>query len=128
MVERGIENPCVGGSSPSLATLFNTMSRRFRLVAGLSALVFSGACGDRCDTLCAELSRRLAECRGDELTWADLGARNRADFAQGCRSDWERQRADLDGWEIELALIECGDAHEVLDELTCDEVRALYAP
>ena len=96
-------------------------------IAVLSALVVLAACGDRCDRLCAELSRRVAECRDDSFGWSDVGARNRADFAQSCRTDWERLRAELDGWEIELALIECGDAHDVLDGLDCEAVRALYA-
>ena len=123
LVERGIENPCVGGSNPSLAT---PSHRQWFLFAG--ALLAFSACGDRCDVLCADVSRALATCKGDEVAWVDLGARSRADYAARCRDEWESLRADLDGWEIEVGLNECGDGQEVLADMTCEQVAELYIP
>ena len=96
-----------------------------RLIVILVAL---SACGDRCDRLCGDLARRLAECRTAAASWEDLGARNRLEYVRECRQDWESLRSDLDGWQIELGLNECGDGRDVLADLSCDEVMALYAP
>ena len=94
------------------------------MASGLVVLL-AAACGDRCDVLCADVSRSLATCKGD-VTWQDLDARSRVDFAGNCRDEWEALRSGLDGWEIEVALNECGQAQEVLADLQCDAVMALY--
>ena len=130
LVERGIENPCVGGSSPSLATFFRHLSRSshrtvFHVLVAVIALG-STACGDRCDRLCADLGYRLSECR-ETGAWTDFGVRSRSEYTAGCQSDWELLRSDLHGWEIEVALNECGDGISVLETLSCDEVAELYS-
>ncbi|MFT6142355.1 MAG: hypothetical protein ACI855_001232 [Myxococcota bacterium] len=86
------------------------------------------ACGDRCDALCGDLGRQLAACQSNATTWEDLGARNRLEYVRECRQDWESLRSDLDGWQIQLGLNECGDGQDVLAELSCREILALYAP
>jgi hypothetical protein len=124
LVEQGIENPRVGGSTPSLATTH----RPARRVWLWFALACATGCGDACDQLCAEASRRLAACRGDALTWGDLGATSRTDFAERCRDDWDDQRSDLTSREIEVALDVCDDGFEVAQLATCEEIVAWYTP
>lgn len=119
LVERGIENPCVGGSTPSPATFLPRVL--------LLLVVLGAGCGDRCETLCVAAADRVAECRTPPLAWADLGARSRADFTTQCRQEWDGAYAELEPHEQELALDICRDGLEVLDELTCSEIVALYA-
>ena len=124
MVERGIENPCVGGSTPSLATTSGL----------LLALVTLAACGDqcltcdRCERLCVDVGESVAACLTDELSWQDLGARSETDFVRTCRDDWDEVRADLTSRELELAIDVCDAARDDLGTLDCDEVVGLYAP
>lgn len=114
LVERGIENPCVGGSIPSPAI-------RTLLVA-----LLLGGCGDNCEQLCAQTAQRLAACKPDSLAWADLGARSRAEFSSDCRSDWERVSADLTVSDLRVALDVCDETSRDLSRLSCEELNALY--
>ncbi len=128
MVEQGIENPRVGGSIPSLATTFILRSRP--LLVGLllvGGLPLVGGCGDQCEQLCVQASTRLQRCKPDGMDWRDLGARSRNDFANSCRTDWERVSSDLTATEVREALDVCRDTRAALDELSCDEVAAIYA-
>ena len=113
LVEQGIENPRVGGSSPSLATLF---------------LFVASGCGDQCQQLCQESANSLANCKSDALTWPDLGARNKGDFVSECRAAWELTSSELTQSDNQIALEACADAKRTLNRLTCDEVIALYGP
>ena len=114
LVERGIENPCVGGSTPSPATFI------------LVALLFVG-CGDRCEVLCREVALELEACRSDSLTWADLGATGRADFVAECETDWNLLQGQLSSNELNQALDVCKDTLDELPSISCDELGALYA-
>ena len=69
----------------------------------------------------------LASCRPDALTWNDLGARNRAGFVDTCQDEWERARSQLASAQASAALEACEDTQEVLDDLSCEELVALYA-
>jgi hypothetical protein len=115
LVEQGIENPRVGGSIPSLAT------------TALLLLLASG-CGDQCQQLCQQSANRLANCKSDALSWADLGARTKNDFVQECRSAWELTSSELTQSDNQIALEACRDAGNTLERLECDEVIALYGP
>jgi len=84
-------------------------------------------CGDNCEQLCVQTANRLSACKPDSLTWNDLGARNRADFATDCRADWERVSADLTVSDLRVALDVCDETSRDLSRLTCDELTALYA-
>lgn len=92
------------------------------LAAGLAA------CGDRCERLCTSVGAKLAACKPDSLDWNDLGARNRADFVDGCQDQWDRSRIDMSASDLRLALEACDDTDEELDLLQCQEILALYAP
>jgi hypothetical protein len=121
LVEQGIENPCVGGSTPSPAT---PSSRCF--AALFVALLCAAGCGDSCERLCLQATDRVAECRPAALTWADLGATGRADFTNRCRQQWDRVYADLEAHDQDVALQLCEDGLDAADALTCDEILALY--
>jgi hypothetical protein len=84
------------------------------------------ACGDRCERLCDDVSTRLQRCRTAAWTWEDLGADNRAGFVSNCRRDWDETIGELGSHEIQLALDVCDASGERLDELTCEELTALY--
>jgi hypothetical protein len=118
LVEQGTENPRVGGSIPSLATLV------FLFLAPLA-----GGCrsilSDKCDSLCGEVAERIDACRGD-APWSDFGASRRADWISRCQSDWEARSADLSARDLELALSICDDARVTVPGLSCDDVIALY--
>jgi hypothetical protein len=116
LVEQGIENPRVGGSTPSLATTL--------LLLTLTVLV---ACGDRCERLCDEVADAVAVCRPDGLSWADLGATSRRSYALECKRDWDETSAALGSRDLELSLDVCEDAQDELAALSCDEIIALYA-
>ncbi len=117
LVERGIENPCVGGSTPSLATPIL-----------LSVLLAVAACGDKCEVLCQNAGASLAECKPASVSWPDVGARNRNDFVNQCRQQWDRERIDLTQSDLRVALDICNDTSRDLSSLTCEEITALYAP
>jgi hypothetical protein len=87
-----------------------------------------GGCGDKCEVLCANVTRELGNCKPDSLSWNDLGARNRSDFNNECRQQWDRERIDLSASDLRLALETCADANQEIVELDCDEVMALYGP
>ena len=114
-VEQGIENPCVGGSIPSLATTLI-----------LIASLMSAACGDKCEVLCQQTGDALATCRPDGLSWADVGARSRADFVSNCRGDWDRARLDLSSGQLSAALDVCAETTDALGDVTCEELIAIY--
>lgn len=118
-VEQGTENPRVGGSTPSLATLF--------------VLPLLLACqADPCDRLCDRLSNRLGECIVDwPIGWEDLDATSRADFQQGCREGWGELRTSLEPRQVDDALEQCEAGLAELVEMrrdgsVCDQLRALY--
>ena len=121
LVEQGIENPRVGGSIPSLATL---LSLSLLLVSGLGL----AGCGDRCQQLCTNVGSTLAGCKPGSLSWNDLGARSRADFVNTCRDQWDRSRIDMSASDLRLALEACSDTNNELGRLQCPEILALYAP
>jgi hypothetical protein len=83
---------------------------------------------DRCESLCRAVSLRLEDCLPASVTWVDLGARDRDEFAEVCRRDWDRTSADLTSNELELSLDLCAESCVDVDALTCDEVVALFAP
>lgn len=124
-VERGIENPCVGGSIPSPATALPTRAGAFGLVLLLSLV--AGACGDNCEQLCLQTANRLSACKPDALKWSDLGARSRLGFANDCRSDWELVSAELTVSDLRVALDVCEETSRDLSRMSCEEVTALYA-
>ena len=120
LVEQGIENPRVGGSIPSPATLLTLV---VMMVPLMGSTCFGG---DKCEQLCVEIATRVARCKPDSLQWEDLGAERRQDFISECRRDWERERLDLSASELAVALEFCDDT--VPESLTCEEVTALYGP
>ena len=115
LVEQGIENPRVGGSTPSPAT-------------ALLAALFLSACGDRCEALCRHVADRVEQCRPESITWADLGATSRGNFQRECEEAWDRTRLDLSANDLRLALDDCEAASQEIDTLSCDELIALYGP
>jgi hypothetical protein len=127
LVEQGIENPRVGGSIPSLATLF-------------FALVSMAACGppcspaavwtSRCERLCCDMGDALAECVDEQFTWSDIGASDRDDFVRRCSAEWDRASAGLTAYEIQQATLTCRDVRRDLRREggeSCESLRALYA-
>ncbi len=125
MVEQGTENPRVGGSTPSLATILPL------LVAAVAAP--AAGCGqDPCETLCTTMGRELGRCMGEwPADWQDLDATGRRAWVTSCRNGWSEVRADLEPRELDDALDQCGETQDALDELdargeTCDVLRALY--
>ncbi len=132
LVEQGIENPRVGGSNPSLATTPSSSPRgrvesRYRRRGALLAVALAvvSGCGDRCDRLCERLGDALATCRPASLTWNDLGART--GFVNTCQDDWDRARSQLASAQASAALDACDDTSSTLEELSCEELVALYA-
>jgi hypothetical protein len=86
------------------------------------------ACGDQCEQLCQTTAARVANCRTDGLSWADLGARGRADLVNGCRTDWDRASAVLSANDLREALEVCNESGRELRRLSCEEIDALYVP
>ncbi len=119
LVEQGIENPRVGGSTPSLATTTLLFVVSIGLLAG---------CGDRCQLLCEDVADAVARCRPDAVSWEDLGATGRRAWATDCKRDWDDTSAALGSRELELSLDVCEQGQEALIDVTCDELIALYAP
>jgi len=60
------------------------------------------------------------------MSWADVGARSRADFVNDCRADWDRARQELSSGELAAALDVCSDTTDALDDLTCEELITIY--
>ncbi len=104
--------------------------RAIRAIGALGVVVCLAVagCGDRCERLCREASVKLDACRGSSLSWADLGARNRADFVDQCRLDWDQTSGDLTSSDLAEALDICRIGSDELAALSCEEVRAIYAP
>jgi hypothetical protein len=124
LVERGIENPCVGGSIPSPATAHALGWVHL----GTALMLMTGAgCGDNCEQLCVQTASRLAACKPDSLAWTDLGARSRAGFAADCRNDWQLMSTELTVSDLRVALDVCDEATRDLGRLSCEELTALYA-
>jgi hypothetical protein len=92
----------------------------------LPLLVLLG-CGDHCEVLCQQAASRVAQCKGDALTWADLGARGKNDFSLRCRSEWDRSSSQLTATDLRVALEVCSETSRDLSKMTCDEIVALYA-
>jgi hypothetical protein len=119
-VEQGTENPRVGGSIPSLATIF-------------VGCVLAAGCGqDDCEALCQNVSDRLDVCLDEwPVEWASLDARSRARFRGDCLDRWADVRVGLEPRELNDALEQCDDARAALaalsrDRESCDALRALY--
>ena len=131
LVEQGIENPRVGGSTPSLATIPFTSGdplggvRAGRIGAALLAVALAG-CGDKCEVLCQNVGARVAACKPESMSWNDLGARTRTDFVNQCRNQWSRERLDLSATDLRLALQACRDTSQEVTDLSCEEIVALY--
>ena len=127
LVEQGTENPRVGGSTPSLATLLF-----FVLVQlGMSP----GCADDRCRALCADLSSQLGQCLPEwGADWEALGAASQSGWRVRCEDDWDVVRSDLEVREVPAAQDQCEAGLVELAELrtkengadTCDVLRALY--
>ncbi|TNE92020.1 MAG: hypothetical protein EP330_03445 [Deltaproteobacteria bacterium] len=97
------------------------------------ALLVLAACGDRCESLCTQIASRIEECQETDpdwasVSWGDLDARGRVDFARSCRQEWGRSSSTLATHQLEEALDLCGDGQEQLAELECSDLLDLYAP
>jgi hypothetical protein len=117
-VEQGTENPRVGGSIPSLATLI------FFLVFGCQS--------DNCEKLCAQTSTALRDCLDSwPATWDDLDTSGRVAFQNTCTTQWGQNQSDLEARELEDALRQCDESITLLEEMdsdgsVCDQLRAAY--
>lgn len=124
-VEQGTENPRVGGSIPSLATLPS-------LVLFLCLTTATGCQNDHCEDLCRQTSFALKRCIDEwPITWNDLDANGRNAFQNACSTRWEQKISTLEARELEDALEQCSETRELLDEMlqddtTCDQLRAIY--
>ncbi|MCB9746657.1 MAG: hypothetical protein H6740_29045 [Alphaproteobacteria bacterium] len=84
-------------------------------------------CGDACQRACQSARLAVADCLDDwNLDWEDLSARSGADFRQDCEDDWEVLTPTLETRELEQALDACQRVVDQADELSCDELRAVY--
>ena len=117
LVEQGTENPCVGSSNLSPATII--LLPLALLLHGCTGLVF-----DQCEQLCLEVGVALDGC--DRLEWEDLGAASREAYISECRSEWNDVAADGTARELELGIGMCEEARDEVADLTCDELVALY--
>lgn len=119
LVEQGTENPRVGGSTPSLATIF--------LLVGLVA----GCGNDSCEQLCDTTRTRVRGCLDEwPVGWEAFDATSAADFRSQCRESWAATRADLEPRELEDALDQCQESVDILADLrddgsACDALRAM---
>jgi hypothetical protein len=114
LVEQGTENPRVGGSIPSLATLLLPF-----------ALTGCGLLRDNCDALCSDVAERIDACRGD-LPWSDFGASRRTNWISQCQKEWEATSGGLGARDLELALDICDEGRTTTEDLPCEDVIALY--
>ncbi len=118
--EQRIENPRVGGSSPSLATI------------PLFAVLLFGCKPDPCEGLCQRTTNRLAACMQDwPVDWDDFDSTSRANFRTRCDNRWDEVRSGLEPRELEDARDQCEEASSELTRLRregedCDHLRALY--
>ncbi len=127
LVEQGTENPRVGGSIPSLATLTGL----FVMALGLLG---SGCQTDHCEQLCGVMRARMSECLDTwPVGWEEVDARGPARFESQCTNRWAVVRADLEPRELTDALDQCEETIDALTALQadtgdalCDELRALY--
>lgn len=115
LVEQGTENPRVGGSIPSLATLF--------------LCVFVAGCGaDPCRSLCTNVASSVSGCLdGWGSDWEDLGATSQRDFRSQCEAEWDATRSALEARQLPEAEDRCGAAAVDLARLDCDALRAIWA-
>jgi len=97
------------------------------LLAACVLVLLGAGCGDRCEVLCQQTAARIAQCRGEALAWADLGARNRADFVRECRVTWDRESSQLSFPALREALDVCDETIPALSDLSCQELLALYS-
>ena len=124
-VEQGTENPRVGGSIPSLATLPS-------LLLFLAAMTAAGCQSDQCEDLCRQTSFALRRCIDEwPITWNDLDANGRNAFQNACSTRWEQTISTLEARELEDALEQCSETMDQLDEMRqdgtlCDQLRAVY--
>ena len=119
-VEQGTENPRVGGSIPSLATLI--------------VLALAGCQTDHCENLCFQTSLALQECLQEwPATWEDFNTTSRATFQNTCAVQWVQTQSGLEARELDDALQQCQETVLLLDEMSaadqlCDQLRAIYLP
>jgi hypothetical protein len=99
------------------------------LATALILTLLNAGCGDRCEVLCQQTAAKVADCRADSpLSWKDLGARNRSDFVNRCRDEWDRESNELSSSDLREALDVCVEGTRDVSRLTCEEVFALYGP
>ena len=122
LVEQGIENPCVGGSSPPRATFFCK-------IATLSCLGLITGCADPCIRTCSSAANAVDDCVEDwSMDWGDLGANGKTQFQDNCEQSWARSASTLESRELEQAFLQCEIVNDEINELTCDDLLVLYAP
>ena len=149
LVEQGIENPRVGGSIPSLATIspcgepscrssrktagfFASGTTLVRFMGFLGAMLLGGCGTDSCERLCVEVGQRLDTCFDEWPTdWGEVDAATRAEFRRTCQDDWSAVRSELEPRELDDGLDQCSDTSQALNRMgrsrtTCDQLRALY--
>ena len=113
MVERGIENPCVGGSSPPSGTIM--------------LLLLISCTLDECHSLCGEVADTLQECIQDwPGQWDDFGYSSRNDYYEICKQQWNESKGLLSQSQENLALSQCENTLESIqnEPLECDYLRA----
>ncbi len=120
LVEQGIENPRVGGSTPSPATVALVLA--VALPSGCRLLT------DQCEDLCDAVADQVDECLPESISWIDLGATNKQNYIDTCRDQWDRVIIDLSANDLRLALDDCKEAKKEVPTLSCDEIVALYGP
>ena len=128
-VEQGTENPRVGGSIPSLATLPSPWG-----VCLTSLLLLANVVGckpDSCETLCRTTANRLGTCLDAwDVDWGIVDANSKRSYRLACERQWSEERTSLEGREFDDALEQCDEAISGLnqtlqDGTTCDTLRAL---
>ena len=121
LVEQGIENPRVGGSIPSLATIFS-----------FSAVLLLGCSPDPCTELCEDTTEALQQCLGEwSLDWEDFDASSQSDFQERCSNRWGEVRSNLVARELGDARDQCRETQLAIEasvetEESCDLLRAIY--
>ncbi len=115
LVEQGTENPRVGGSIPSLATLL------------VCIVLLTGCSPDPCDELCIDVADEISPCLPSwGVGWEELGAEGARAWRTECQAGWDAARADLEARELPAAEDQCTDAQAALGELDCATLRVLY--
>ena len=113
MVERGIENPCVGGSSPPSGTIM--------------LLLLISCTLDECHSLCAEVADALQVCIQEwPGRWEGFGYNSRNDYYEVCKQQWNETQSSISQSQQNLALSQCDNTLESvqLEPLDCDYLRA----